>query len=104
MAAIKNIGAAEYDAAVAQGVVLADFWAPWCSSCKMLGTILEQAAREMPETATIVKIDVDGAQELAAKLGVSTLPTLILYKDGAIVKTLVGMQSRAKLIELVAKA
>ena len=104
MAVIRNVGAEEFDAAVAQGTVLADFWAPWCSSCKMLGTILEQAAKDMPETATIVKIDVDGAQALAAKLGVATLPTLILYKDGAIVKTLVGMQSRAKLVDLVANA
>ncbi len=85
-------------------MVLADFWATWCSSCKMLGTILEQAAKEMPENVTIVKIDVDDAQELAAKLGVGTLPTLILYKDGAAVKTVVGMQTRAKLIDLVANA
>ena len=104
MATIKNITAEEFDAAVAQGVVLADFWASWCSSCKMLGTILEQAAKDMPENATIVKIDVDGAQALAAKLGVGTLPTLILYKDGAAVKTVVGMQTRAKLVDMVANA
>lgn len=104
MAAIKNISAEEYDAAVANGTVLADFWATWCSSCKMLGTILEQAAKDMPENVTIVKIDVDGAQELAKKLGVATLPTLILYKDGAVVKTVAGMQSRAKLVDLVANA
>ena len=104
MATIKSISAEEFDAAVSQGVVLADFWASWCSSCKMLGTILEQAAKEMPENVTVVKIDVDGAQQLATKLGVSTLPTLILYKDGAAVKTVVGMQTRAKLIDLVANA
>ena len=104
MAAIRNINAAEYDAAVAKGTVLADFWAPWCSSCKMLGTILEQAAKEIPDTVTIVKIDVDEAKELAQKLGVATLPTLILYKDGAVVKTVTGMQSRAKLIDLVTNA
>ena len=104
MATIKNIGAAEFDAAVAQGTVLADFWATWCSSCKMLGTILEQAAKEMPESVTIVKIDVDAAQELAKKLGVATLPTLIVYKDGKAVKTVSGMQTRAKLIDLVANA
>lgn len=101
MATIKNIGAAEFDAAVAQGTVLADFWAPWCSSCKMLGTILEQAVKEVPDTVTVVKVDVDGAKELAAKLNIGTLPTLILYKDGAAVKTLVGIQSRAKLVELL---
>ena len=101
MAIIKNIGAEEFDAAVAQGTVLADFWAPWCSSCKMLGTILEQAVKEVPDTVTVVKVDVDGAKELAAKLNIGTLPTLILYKDGAAVKTLVGIQSRAKLVELL---
>ena len=101
MATIKNIGAAEFDAAVAQGTVLADFWAPWCSSCKMLGTILEQAVKEVPDTVTVVKVDVDGAKELATKLNIGTLPTLILYKDGAAVKTLVGIQSRAKLVELL---
>jgi len=101
MATIKNISAAEFDAAVAQGTVLADFWATWCSSCKMLGTVLEQAAKDIPDTVTVVKIDVDEAQELAAKLGVATLPTLILYKDGAQVKTLIGMQSRGKLVELL---
>ena len=104
MAAIRNIGAEEFDAAVSSGVVLADFWAPWCSSCKMLGTILEQAAKDVPDTVTIVKIDVDGAQQLAAKLGVGTLPTLILYKDGAAVKTVVGMQSRAKLVDMLTNA
>ena len=101
MATIKNIEAAEFDAAVAQGTVLADFWASWCSSCKMLSTILEQAAKDIPDTVTIVKVDIDGAKELAMKLNIATLPTLILYKDGAAVKTLVGMQSRAKLVELL---
>ena len=104
MATIRNISAEEYDAAVANGTVLADFWATWCSSCKMLGTILEQAAKEMPENVTVVKIDVDEARELAQKLGVATLPTLILYRDGAAVKTVVGMQTRAKLVDLVANA
>ena len=101
MATIKNISAEEFDAAVAQGTVLADFWATWCSSCKMLGTVLEQAAKDIPDTVTIVKIDIDEAKELAMKLNVGTLPTLILYKDGTAVKTLVGMQSRAKLVELL---
>ena len=104
MATIKNISAEEFDAAVAQGTVLADFWATWCSSCKMLGTILEQAAREIPESVTIVKIDVDEAQELAKKLGIGTLPTIMIYKDGQVVKTLVGMQTRAKLVDAVANA
>lgn len=104
MAVIKNISAAEFDAAVSSGVVLADFWAPWCSSCKMLGTVLDQASRDIPDTVTVVKVNVDEAKELAAKLGVGTLPTLILYKDGAAVKTISGMQSRGKLVDLLTNA
>lgn len=104
MATIKNISGEEFEAAVSGGVVLADFWAPWCSSCKMLGSILEQAAKDAPEAATIVKINVDECKELAARLAVGTLPTLILYKDGAAVKTLTGVQSRAKLVDLLANA
>ena len=104
MATIRNISGEEFEAAVAKGVVLADFWAPWCSSCKMLGSILEQAAKDAPETASIVKIDIDECKELAMKLSVGTLPTLILYKDGAAVKTLTGVQSRAKLVELLTNA
>ena len=104
MATIRNISGDEFEAAVAGGVVLADFWAPWCSSCKMLGSILEQAAKDAPETAMIVKLNVDECKDLAAKLGVGTLPTLILYKDGAAVRELTGVQSRAKLVDLLTNA
>ena len=104
MATVKNISGGEFDAAVARGVVLADFWAPWCSSCKMLGSILDQAAKDIPDSVTIVKLNVDECKELAAKLNVGTLPTLMLYKDGAVVKEMTGLQSRAKLVELLTNA
>ena len=104
MATIREIKGSEFEAATAQGVVLADFGATWCSSCKMLGAVLAQAAKDAPESVSIVKLDVDECQELAAKLGVGTLPTLILYKDGQIVKEMTGVQSRAKLVEMLANA
>ncbi len=104
MATIRNISSGEFDAAISRGVVLADFWAPWCNPCKMLGTILEQVAKDAPESAVIVKVNVDENQELAAKLGVSTLPTLILYRDGAVVKEMIGVQSRARLVDLLTNA
>ena len=104
MATIREIKGGEFEAAVAQGTVLAEFGATWCSSCKMLGAVLAQAAKDAPETASIVKLDVDECQELAAKLGVGTLPTLFLYQDGQVVKTLTGVQSRVKLIELLTNA
>lgn len=104
MATIREIKGGEFEAAVAQGTVLAEFGATWCSSCKMLGAVLAQAAKDAPESALIVKLDVDECKELAAKLGVGTLPTLILYKDGQIVKETTGVQSRAKLVEMLTNA
>ena len=104
MATIREIKGSEFEAAVARGTVLADFGATWCSSCKMLGAVLAQAAKDVPESVSIVKLDVDECQELAAKLGVGTLPTLILYKNGRIVKEMTGVQSRAKLVEMLANA
>ena len=104
MATIREIKGSEFEAAVARGTVLAEFGATWCSSCKMLAAVLAQAAKDAPETASIVKLDVDECQELAAKLEIGTLPTLILYKDGQIVKKTTGVQSRVKLIEMLTNA
>ena len=104
MATIREIKGDEFEAAVAQGTVLAEFGATWCSSCKMLAAVLAQAAKDAPEAASIVKLDVDECKELATKLGVGTLPTLILYKDGRIVKETTGVQSRAKLVEMLTNA
>lgn len=104
MAVIKEIKDCDFSAAIAGGMVLVDFWASWCNPCKILSGILEQVAADLPEDITIAKINVDDCQMLAAEKGVSTLPTLILYKDGVKIKEMVGVQSRAKLVELLSNA
>ena len=69
--------------------VLVDFWANWCGPCKMIGPFIEELAEEM-DNVKFVKIDIDKNSEYAAKLGVMSIPNLILYKDGAIINRQVG--------------
>ncbi|WP_026693722.1 thioredoxin [Peribacillus kribbensis] len=86
-----------------QGLVLADFWAPWCGPCKMIAPVLEELDSEMGEKVKIVKLDVDDNQETAGKFGVMSIPTLILFKDGEAVDKVVGFQPKEALAELISK-
>lgn len=99
MAVVKDITADTFDETVAGGTVLVDFWAPWCSSCKMLNAVLEQVAATAPADVVIAKVNVDNEAALAAKFEVVSLPKMLIYKDGALVKEFKGVQSRAKIVE-----
>ncbi|MFP9127095.1 thioredoxin [Niallia sp. BSM11] len=85
------------------GVVLADFWAPWCGPCKMIAPVLEELDSEIGDKVKIVKIDVDENQESASKFGVMSIPTLLVFKDGEVVDKVVGFQPKEALSELLAK-
>ena len=80
-----------FDSAVAQGVVLVDFWADWCGPCKMLAPTIDQLAETYEGKATIAKIDVDAEPNLARRFGVMSIPTVIILKDGAEVDRKVGL-------------
>lgn len=88
---------------IGEGVVLVDFWAPWCGPCKMIAPVLEELDGDMGEKVKIVKLNVDDNQETAGKYGVMSIPTLLLLKDGNVVDQVVGFQPKEALAELVNK-
>ena len=86
----------------ATGAVLVDFWAPWCGPCRAVAPVLEGLAGELEGRLKIVKVNVDENQQVAGTLGVRSIPTLVLFKDGKPVQGAVGALSRAEIGQLVA--
>lgn len=101
--AIVNATDQTFSADTNEGVVLVDFWAPWCGPCKMIAPVLVELDEEIGDKAKIVKVDVDENQETAGKFGVMSIPTLIVLKDGEVVDKVVGFQPKEALSELLAK-
>jgi len=97
---VKNITEAEYNDAIKTGKVIVDFWATWCGPCKMQGALIEEKLLPAHPEIEVLKVNVDEEPALAAKFGIMSIPTLLLYKDGKFVEQLVGL---TKPDELVAK-
>lgn len=101
--AITDVNDKNFAQETGEGLVLVDFWAPWCGPCKMIAPVLEELDGDLGDTVKIVKLNVDDNQETAGKYGVMSIPTLLLIKDGNVVDQVVGFQPKEALAELVNK-
>lgn len=101
--AIVNVTDQNFSQETSEGLVLADFWAPWCGPCKMIAPVLEEIDGEMEDKVQIVKLDVDENQETAGKYGVMSIPTLLLFKNGEVVDQVIGFQPKEALVDLINK-
>ena len=98
MGKVTEVHQDEFDEKVKNGKVVVDCYAVWCGPCQMLAPVLEQLAEEN-DAIHFYKLNVDEAEEIAAKYGILSIPTLLLFENGILKKTLVGLKSKSELEE-----
>ena len=94
---LKYLNDDNFQETIKQGVTLVDFYADWCGPCKMIGPLVEQLAVELDGKATIAKLDIETAQKTTSSFSVTSIPTIIIFKDGKEVKRFVGVKDKATL-------
>ena len=100
MTAIKNCNENDFENEVLKSnlPVIVDFWAEWCGPCKMLTPILEELSNEMKNEINIVKVNLDENQDLAMKYSIRSIPTLLLFNEGNLVDTKVGLLPKSEIV------
>ena len=103
MSGLVNLNKESFDKVISskEKTLIIDFWAPWCGPCKALSPVLEELSSEMSDQVGIYKVNVDDNTELAQEHGVQSIPTLLVYKNGSLSETIVGLKTKEELIEIV---
>ena len=100
--AMQHFKTAEFDAAVeAAPLAMVDFWAEWCGPCKMLSPVIEELAQEFDGKVLVGKVNVDEEPELASAFNISSIPTLVVLKDGKVVNRATGARPKSSILSLV---
>ena len=100
MTDIKNCNENDFEKEVLKSnlPVIVDFWAEWCGPCKMLTPILEELSNEMTNEINVVKVNLDENQDLALKYSIRSIPTLLLFKEGNLIDTKVGLLPKSEIV------
>ena len=100
MTAIKNCNENDFENEVLKSnlPVIVDFWAEWCGPCKMLTPILEELSNEMKNEINVVKVNLDDNQDLAMKYSIRSIPTLLLFNEGNLIDTKVGLLPKSEIV------
>jgi thioredoxin 1 len=101
---VIELSESQFNTAIADGVSLVDFWAPWCGPCRAQGPILQEVAESVDGQAKITKLNIDDAGDVADRFGVQSIPTLVLFKDGNEMRRFVGVQPKEILIGAIGSA
>ena len=93
---VQEVDAKGFDEVVPTSAVpvVVDFWAPWCGPCRMVGPVLEKLASDHPDKVTVLKVNVDVNQELAARYGIMSIPTVIMFEGGQLKTQLIGARNQ----------
>ena len=96
----KDVSAEQFEAEVLMSdkPVLVDFWAEWCGPCKMMTATIDELSQEFSEKVKIVKVNVDGAQDIASQYGIMSIPTMVLFKDSKEIARLSGAMPKEPII------
>ena len=100
---VKTFTDADFGESVKSGLVLVDFWAEWCAPCRRLAPTLDQLAEEYIGKLTVAKMDVDQNQNIPSRFGIRSIPTMMLFKGGEHVDTIVGYKPKQALLTQLGK-